>query len=261
MLSFKLRHLCARVLASLSAFGIVSISQRALADSGEFVPLNSEYTWSTPSDLAFTANYEVECTALENATYVKSNEGMCTYTCNDGYTVHKANGDPLAFEGQTGKYQISFTAPAGSSVSNLSGCKQLDLSYVSCSVPEPDSETGGGYKTLPYAATRVVGGQYAVRGCAWECNRGYATTEGLSGVTGAELTSQAIGFEALDTGKTSGYCYPIWYTVTYDCVGGEIVGTGTVTKTEQRAYSDKFLIETACEDTSGFFKGWTVTLK
>ncbi len=261
MLSYKLKHLCARVLASLSAFGIASISQRALAETEDFLQANGEYVWSTPSHLAFTASYEVpECTDVANATYTMNNEAVCTYTCNEGYAVSKSDGTLVSYDGQTGngKYLIRFTSPAGAS--SLSGCKKLDFAGLSCKSIDPDEATGGAYKTLPTPSIRVVD-DYVEKGCAWECNRGYATTEGLSGLKGDELTNAANGFAPLDTGMGSGYCYPVWYNVTYNCAGGTIVGTGVSTITETRAYSEKFKVETACEDTSGFFVGWKVTLE
>lgn len=64
MLSYKFKHLISRVVASLSAFGILSITDHAHAQ--DLLLPNSDYKYTELGNITFTASYEGGCILSTN---------------------------------------------------------------------------------------------------------------------------------------------------------------------------------------------------
>ena len=99
MLSNKLKHMCSRVIASLSAMGLISIANSSDADATTAKPgATVEYNFS--ADKTFTANYASNgpiCVNDATSGYVSivAQSGGCFFTCASGYGV-VTKGSPYA---------------------------------------------------------------------------------------------------------------------------------------------------------------------
>lgn len=97
MLSYKLKHLCSRVIASLSAVGLISITNTGKANAGNYsggATVTNTYIQSK----TFTATYEnlAQCSSgvnIEKAIAGEINgENVCTYILKPGYGLVNSTG-------------------------------------------------------------------------------------------------------------------------------------------------------------------------
>ena len=274
MLSYKFKHFCASVLASLSTFGIASISEGGAAETNRYAR-GSTYSWGNAGTLSFAANYGVSCTEVENATFVRTSDDKCLYTCNDGYLAHAAGqtGAVMNYKSDYGKYAVSFEVAAGSAVSAIPSCRLAEQpSNLICEKGHLEEISGHGFNVDPHVALRVMtdtdGSKYAVYGCEYECRKGYSVREGQTGITGTHLTADDTlkGFTLSDgTGNYTNYCYPIYFQVKYDCgEDGFVSGTEERTLVVKKLYEQEFDISYSCEPESGkniHFIDWTLTVE
>ncbi len=108
MLSYKLKHLCSRVIASLSAVGLISITNTGKANAATYAggaTVKNTYVQSQ----TFTAKYETlaTCTSaggnIEKAIAGELNgESVCTYILKPGYAMVDQRGDCI---GSSGDYK------------------------------------------------------------------------------------------------------------------------------------------------------------
>ncbi len=104
MLSYKLKHLCSRVIASLSAVGLFSITGTGKATASEY---EFGARLAIQQDKTFTANYEknatVECFTGSNVAIAKVVSGLngdgqlaCSYILNKGFVYYDTTGTCLS---------------------------------------------------------------------------------------------------------------------------------------------------------------------
>lgn len=99
MLSNKLKHMCSRVIASLSAMGLISIANSSDAAATTATP-GATVKYDFSADKTFTANYASNgpiCVNDATSGYasIVAQSGGCFFTCASGYGV-VTKGNPSA---------------------------------------------------------------------------------------------------------------------------------------------------------------------
>ena len=243
MLQYKLKHLCSRIIAGLSAFGLFNIASDA--NAVEYKP-GASFTYNFTSDQTFTATYEatndicvfsadkniISGKYTSGTTGASGQTGFCTFTCKDGYG--------LSSDGSSG-YTTSVSGADGTIVAQT-GCVELKPNCI-----VPDAASG---LHISYASTGTKDNKFY---CIWHCEDGYSVGGGTS--TGTGITS-ITGFG--DMYPTEG-CSARTFKVTFDCLAGGKYGSssgqsGTATAT----YGQSFTIPTdaTCKKTGYNFSGW-----
>lgn len=99
MLSYKLKHLCSRVIASLSAVGLISITNTGKANAGSY-PGGATVTNTYMQTQTFTATYATLATCssaggnIETAIAGELNgKNVCTYILKPGYGIVDQTGN------------------------------------------------------------------------------------------------------------------------------------------------------------------------
>lgn len=235
MLSYKLRHFCSFVIASLSLLGLSVVSQRAMA--------------APPSGGSVTCSMTTSAGESVNATAV-AQTSACYYTCNDGY----------AYVDSSGKASSFTVSGSGTIVPGL-GCVSVKPTCVISS-----SHTG------IVAAEPVLAGDptgLAPYVCQWTCKDGYSSAGGTNATT-VFKSSETGG--AGDTITSSQDCKARSYTLTLDCgAGGSFItgssvtfnGAGKQTGVLTAYYMQKVDIpsDAVCEKTGHEFLGYNKTFQ
>lgn len=252
MLSNGLKHLCSRIIASLSAVGLISIANSAEAASYDKYEKGKVYSngdtikWTVASAKKFTAQYGEKAgncdfslvSGVASSSYVAVSgmygyTGQCTYTCEAGKFAQGENG----FASSATSFTVS--GVAGATISALSGC--VYAKPASCA-------------TLDNATSEIKGDPNSGFYCQWNCSSGYSVGGGDSTTTSIQhniATSTAVQ-------TPNGQCLGRNYEVTFDCTtSGFISGTDYSSATSTAVFGASFTIDKKCTPISGFtFNGW-----
>ncbi|MDO4424071.1 MAG: hypothetical protein Q4C08_04725, partial [Pseudomonadota bacterium] len=191
MLSYKLKHICSRVIASLSAVGIISIAHSndaAAADRGSastmtYVEPGDTFTYNLASALTLNAGYtEVEsgCSMelsdgsdgnFESFTYTTGTTGAsgyapsCQYKCKAGYV----------WDGTTETSGVAHGSTAVKDDYVVPGVGCVLDTRLTCTV----SETYSGTISKGVSGVDGSGKTY----CTWTCKNGYSVNGGTDSTT------------------------------------------------------------------------------
>ncbi len=230
MLQYKLKHICSRIIASLSAFGLFSITGN-VANAAEYEPGQS-FTYTYASAKTMTAQYSDLCQYSSGIHIVsaKYENGYCKYTCEEGFQM-------------SGSGSFSVQIPTGTG----SGGTEPYTQQTGCEIVTSCA-------TVVNAAAGVLTTSGGTGKCTWTCNNGYS----VGGGTSTNTTITEMGSGLITTEST---CSARTYTVTFDCgVGGKISGTSNQTMTGKATYGKSFQIPTdaKCEKAGYNFTGWAL---
>lgn len=169
MLSYKLKHLCSRVIASLSAVGLISITNTGKAHAKNYEP-SATVTNTYVADTAFTATYSktLTCqTSTDDARIVEGFTGMngygqeiCTYILKPGYALIVETGNCLS---RSSDFPTYYEKEAGTkgfcTEESYSGVYQNTYSGTTVEgLLEPSDEQKGGYAWTAVQARYESGG-------------------------------------------------------------------------------------------------------
>ena len=248
MLSYKLKHLCSRVIMSLSAFGLFSISNAGQSEAADLYGKSFTYNVARNSTL-YASFTEPECvvptdgsvknlyptgvyvSGATGASGVAVEPGVCVFKCLEGFY----------YQGATG-----FSGAAANA-------NDLKITAAnSCWGVKPDCVAN---ESMHVASGEAISGETEYS-CTWTCEDGYSVgggesttltfSYGVNGVTGIIQPTQS--------------CEARQYTVTFDCGPNSTYGTtneryGTATA----RYGAAFTIPTTkCNAAHGLypFEGW-----
>ena len=266
MLSYKLKHICSRVIASLSAVGIISIAHsndanaatdRGTASGMTYVEPGDTFKYNLTSSLTLDAEYkEIEsgCSMVlsddsdgnfESFVYTTGTTGTsgkapkCTYTCKAGYTWADTTYTTGIVEGSAG-VKDDYVVPG-------TGCVPAKLI---CTVGENYSGT------ISMGVSGIEGkeGGTGKAYCTWTCKDGYSVNGGADTTTTYTSAEGSYG-EQFPTAN----CKARQYKVTFDCgAGGLYNGTSIATGVATATYGQKFTVPTdaVCTKDGYNFSGW-----
>lgn len=242
MLNLRLKRMCARVIASLSALGVVSITDSSDAeaagfDASKIYKLNDSFTYNRMSNLRFEGQYTSAAATcrIAGGNNIKSAEyisGGCFFTCNDG-TYFLSGGGSIV----TG---FKVAGDEGTTIDSGTGVCKFYRGYCS---------------PLANASTGYVGSDSAGWFCNWKCNDGYHV-EGSDGLT--SFTGQVPALSPGQVISPAKKCVGNIYTVTFDCKShGKIQGTNSQATSVTGRYGSAFTFELGCDGATGYtFAGW-----
>lgn len=271
MLSYKFKHLCSRVIASLSAFGLISISNESGAKtlSGSFtdgLPGDS-FKYTKVGDMTMTANMSnVSATCTINGTNstgktvasnagfdVKNEEGVwlsgCLTTCKDGYYIKGTEGQKsVVYSGDVvGTFYkdiVDTTSdPFCVPVASCSKGSSSTIKSASATMQKNDTTGISGETFVDYAAQ-----------CKWTCADGYSVGGGADTTSTFSSTGYATG-----TITPNQSCSGRTFKVIFDCGAEAKYGsTSNQTGTGNATYDSTFTIPTAATCTKNGYKfdGW-----
>lgn len=266
MLSYKLKHLCSRVIASLSAVGLFSIAQTGEANAKDQGLASTGFSYAQPGDtfkfdvatgLTLAADYmEVQSGCSMQLTdgsdgnfasfvYTTGTTGAsgkapsCNYTCKAGYVWGNTTHTTGIITGMTG-VQHAYLTPG-------SGC--VEDTRANCLIASAHSGT--------ISRAEFISGATASSGyCMWYCKNGYSVKGGSDATTGITGTAGATG----DVYSTAG-CKARSYEVRFDCVSGYYQGVQGVTSgVVSGYYGQTFTIpaDATCTMDGYTFSGWSL---
>lgn len=262
MLSYKLKHLCSRMIASLSAVGLFSVNTGAAqAATYTYQPGDMLKAYNVLGNTTFSANmtemqavdYCLTGKGVENVARVGFNGWVCTYECASGYAFLNATkdqsgvavttltGDVTLVEGEYQPYTLNDSCSWGV--------------YATCHTSGENSHVeSSGYITGEFPE------------CQYRCEQGYHAS--ISTPTGvcADGTSKGCGEGSsgwVETGKagdvyTAYSCLPNKYVLKFDCGSGQISGTTSSTMSKDAVYNSSFAIpnEAVCILDGFKMEGW-----
>lgn len=262
MLSYKLKHICSRVIASLSAVGIISIAHsndanaatnRGTASGMAYVEPGDTFTYNLTSALTLNAGYteaqsgcSMELTDgsdgnFSGYTYASGSTGTsgkaptCTYTCKNGYVWDGTTSTTGVVAGQTGVANAYVVPGTGCVLDTRTTC---DVGTFSGSIKAGVSGTDTSGKAT----------------CTWTCMDGYSVGGGTNTTTTYVDTYTTYG--NLTPTKA---CQARSYKVTFDCgASGYYGGTTDTTGYTMATFGQTFTVPTTAVCTKdGFnFSGW-----
>ena len=258
MLRYKLRHLCSRVVASLSALGLMSISGGDAAGATIYQPGQKFVSYNYANNLTMSSSYEAGTNSLcvthsDVGPYVDGagsfqsgeSESYCRWECPVGFMHRDANG-------QLNNY-ISGVVPTSSGILQTftlqSGC--IHVMSAKC-VPSANATA--------VTTTNLSGSGVS---CEFKCNQGYHVEGQAANVR--DVTEKVVPGAAMSSdGKTytmQARCVPNNYTITYDCGEGTIADElgGKSTYSQTVTYNAEFEIpaKAICTRNGYNFKGWS----
>ncbi len=262
MLSYKLKHLCSRVIASLSAVGLFSVNTGA-AQAATYTYQRGDVlkAYNVLGNTTFSANMTEMSPvnycltgSAENVADVRFNGANCEYECASGYAFSNATNtnDNVPVTVITGDLQIAD-----------------DGDYLPYTLT--DTCNWGMYGTCKFESGSYIISSNYISGddprCEYKCEHGYhasnMTPSGLcaDGKTkgcGAGETGWAESGMAGDF-YTTNVCLPNKYVLTFDCGGsGQISGTTGQTMSKDAVYNSSFVIpsEAICIREGYKMEGW-----
>ncbi len=259
MLSYKLKHICSRVIASLSAVGIISIAHSndaVAADRGNAANMSyaepgDTFKYNITSDMTLGAEYEEIPTGCSmeladgtdgnfsgyvytSGTTGVSGRAQCTYTCKDGYTW----GD------------TTYTSGVAEGAAGLAN--DYVVPEIGCVLPKLSCSVGNDYSgTISNATSGVSSG---VAYCTWTCKAGYSVDGGADTTTTFTGAKGAHG-EQFPTAQ----CKARQFEVIFDCgASGYYSGTSMSTGIAKATYGQTFKVPTTavCTKDGYSFSGW-----
>ncbi|MBO5739772.1 MAG: hypothetical protein J6R52_01755 [Alphaproteobacteria bacterium] len=269
MLSYKLKHLCSRVIASLSAVGLFSIAQTGEANAKDQGLASSGFQYAQPGD---TFKFDVATGLTLGADYIETPSGCsmqltdgsdgnfesfvytsgttgasgkapsCNYTCKAGYVWANTTYTTGIIEGSTGVKDAYLTPGTGCVEDTRANC--LISSSHTSTISRAEFVSGAtGTSTSGY--------------CVWYCKDGYSveggrdTTTGITGATG--MTGDVY---------SSAGCKARLYDVKFDCgASGYYKGVeGMTSGIYSGLYGQTFTIpeDATCTRDGYAFSGWSL---
>lgn len=224
MLSYKIKHLFSCVIASLSVFGFMSISEKANAAqdgnaSNYWQPGGQTSVYNIVGNGTVTAAYlaALDCPSVANATAktitVAGGVTTCRYDCNDGYRhSFDAGGTDFIVSGST----VSELAAS----LDLGSGQYCQLGVATCNADGNSTLSAG----APVEVLVEEGGkQVRMYRCNWTCAAGYQKN-GANSFTGSQTAYSGVIFPG-STDNCSGRTYEL----TLDCGnGGAFVANTTI---------------------------------
>jgi hypothetical protein len=266
MLSYKLKHLCSRVIASLSAVGLFSIAQTGEANAKDQGSASVGFQYAMPGD---TFKFDVANTLSMVAGYTETPSGCsmqlkdgsdgnfassvyttgttgasgkapyCNYTCKAGYVWEGTTHTTGIISGQTG-VKDAYLIPG-------TGC--VKDTRANCLISTEHAAT--------ISRAEFVSGAAGSSGyCVWYCKNGYSVQGGPDTTTGIQSTTGVSG----DVYSQSG-CKARSYEVIFDCASGYYQGvSGMSTGIVTGMYGQTFTIpaDATCTRDGYTFTGWSL---
>lgn len=245
MLSYKLKHLCSRVIMSLGAFGLFSISNAGQSEAAELYGTSFTYNVARNSRL-YASFTEPTCVVptdgsvknlvstgvyVAGTTGTNPTTGYCEFKCKDGFYFEGAEG----YSGRAG-------SPNDLTITATNSCWGV----------EPDCVAD---ESKHVASGEAISGEESYS-CTWTCENGYSVGGGTS--TTLTFTENVTG--ATGTIQPTKSCAARQYTVTFDCGPNSTYGeTNQRTGTGRATYGATFTIPTTkCKAAYGVypFEGW-----
>ncbi len=284
MLSYKLKHLCSRVVASLSAVGLFSINTgSAKADGNIYMPKVAIKSYSVMDNTTLSAkmtkaDWSDYCKApasgnvsgLPGVTGVYGQVVTCELRCDSGWAFNVKDSDDNPITGITGviynpqthEYQNADFAEYAEVA--VQGC-QLIISHDCPVLPNADSLNIDSNARAYFTTGTSNGGAY----CTYMCKQGYHSPHVV--VDDLCPDGSTTGCGAGETGNTGTVSYPTdsvnieacvpnQYMNVYECTDGILTGeAGGMTGKFYQAvkYGEPFSIPNVwCEATGFVFNGW-----
>ena len=220
MLSYKLKHLCSQVFASLAAFGLFSLGsgETRAAVQGTGTTFNFA---GKAQDFTVTASWSNQCTVpstfkgIQGGTY---DSGYCTYTCKAGYYYRNGSGDASTVGGQTG---------SGSNGGSGSGSSAVTYVPAADCYPKPTSCATGIWneanvyinKTLKTPTIEFAAGSGYY--CKATCLDGFVSSTTSTG------SFQKSAYATSTAQLTVPACVGNKYIMTIDCGDGWFEGSSS----------------------------------
>ena len=257
MLNLRLKRMCARVIASLSSLGVISIAGSFDAEAANYststVYKNGDsFTYTPTKGLTFTAQYNKKngsCSANSSAgvsaagtysTNAENTSATCTYKCDAG-RLYNSNGSTTSPVWATG---FIVTGTPGTTMNVGSG---------ECVWPTPTCAT---VANATSTVTSLGSGQPYM--CTWTCKNGYTAKASPVSNNGFTGVAASLKIDNL-VQSTTGVCNASTYTVTFDCTtSGKISGTSQQSTTKTATYGQSFEVDKSCtpNTTAWTFTGW-----
>lgn len=267
MLSYKLKHLCSRVIASLSAVGLFSVNAGvAQAATYTYQPGDSFKAYNYAANTTFSANM-TEMTAedycltgsnVRNVARVTFNGGSCEYECSSGFAFMQAT---IAASGLVQTTITGDITPQGG------GIYQAYTLTDSCDWGASGfcyTNNAEGTGMFIESATYISGEDPK---CEYTCMSGYhaprTTPTGVcaDGETKGCGDGDTVWYD--QTGEAGDIypryaCVPNKYVVKYDCGFATISGTSNSSMSQDVTFMVGFSIpeEAVCEAQGYTFEGW-----
>ena len=248
MLSYKLKHLCSRVIMSLSAFGLFSISNAGQSEAAELY--GTSFTYNVARNSTLYASFT-------KPTCVVPTDGSVKNLYSTGVYVSGATGtngvavEPgvCVFKCLSGFYYDGVTGFSGAA----ENANDLEIiAEHSCWGVEPDCVAD---VSKHVASGEAISGEESYS-CTWKCEDGYSVGGGES--TTLTFSSSVTG--ATGTIQPTQSCAARQYTVTFDCGPNSTYGTTNKRYgTAKAAYGAVFTIPTTkCNAAYELypFEGW-----
>ena len=272
MLSYKFKHICSRVIASLSAFGLISISDDIHAAT---INEGDNFTLSKPKAMTFGAEYtEEQCPTINSiiGEYGLLGPTGCVYTCPNNTAVTQ-NAAYTITSGETGRTGLMSTSQNGhvyflnSIELNPNDVKSaLERGSIPPLCEDINILTGITYKELsgiaqnaiPRIVEEVVDDVYVSTGdtpyglkyisihAEIDCAAGYSDSAGnVAPASGVAADGQyAVKNYITNPNSISGVynidfvnaCHPLVYPLTFDC------GEGTTRNTDTTETGDAVIV-------------------
>ena len=271
MLSYKFKHLCSRVIASLSAFGLISISNESGAKtlSGSFTDAQpgDSFKYTKIGEMTMTASMKNACSINGSSTAgptvqtnirfeVENSSGEsvygCLVTCKDGYFVKGTKGKKSAVYSGISPDE-SFQMDVIDTTAN-----PFCLPVSSCSKGTSSTIKSVDTKMVKNVETGMRGEVFVdyLAECTWTCADGYS----VRGGTDTEATFAYTGATGITGVMTPDQtCLARTFNIYFDCGDGAIYGTSSSQSgMVQATYDSTFTIPTSatCSRAGYSFKGW-----
>lgn len=280
MISYKLKHLCSRVIASLSAFGLIQIT----SGKSHAYTLDNQFRNAMPGD---TFVYNTSQYTTFNAEY--SSHSGCAYgTADNNLGIMQGSGDNLppeyhsAVTGADGDITTTgyckFACAPGYSFADGSNTKFIGFSTTNglvyldetCTKNELKCEVSSEFAaTISHGSGRnVMVGAGTGSGliCDWYCKDGYSvdggknTTSSYSGGTVNGNTLYDNGYTGKSIAFPTKNCKPRSFTLNFNCAPGHFVESETATTSGYAVtYGQTVTIPdwASCDYAGHDFDGWS----
>lgn len=253
MLSYKLKHLCSQVFASLAAFGLFSLGAQDEARAVVKDPSTTFNFAGTAANFSVTATYSDACTipstfkGISGAEYVTgagSGAGSCKYFCKPGYYYREGSSDVTTVTGVTGSAGSGSFVPGGECYPKPKSCTNATWSGTNVYITSTNNAASVGFDAGK--------GYY----CKATCKDGFGTS-----ATAGAGTSQKSSYATSTGDLTVAACVGRNFTMKVDCgASGVYSGTSSSYSNQTVQYGMKITLPSsgACVKPGYTFSGFSV---